>query len=260
MATDAPNPNENGPSRMRKIMNYNVNEDIRSKLPQENDSPPPLNAPLAAEKTTQPESGHSWWNSGFFPVFWTIASVLSLVVNIILCLLVLGLLSMRSTIQGTVTGQSTSLLGGLYNNFVKMDQATIRSTIPVDATIPLNIMVPVQTRTTIMLSEATTIRSPRVFIRTGGLTLDTPALVTLPKDQPLVVDLNFMLPVQTSVPVHLDVPVNIPLKDTELHQPFVGLQEVVRPWYCLFLPESDALYIQTCANTPSPIPTGIFTP
>ena len=141
-----------------------------------------------------------------------------------------------------------------------MDQATIRSTIPVDATIPLNIMVPVQTRTTIMLSEATTIRSPRVFIRTGGLTLDTPALVTLPKDQPLVVDLNFMLPVQTSVPVHLDVPVNIPLKDTELHQPFVGLQEVVRPWYCLFLPESDALYIQTCANTPSPIPTGIFTP
>ena len=68
-----------------------------------------------------------------------------------------------------------------------------------------------------------------------------------------------MLPVQTSVPVHLDVPVNIPLRDTELHQPFVGLQEVVKPWYCLFLPRSDSLYMQTCSNTTLP-PIGIFTP
>jgi hypothetical protein len=113
-----------------------------------------------------------------------------------------------------------------------------------------------------MLAEATTIRSPRVLIRTGGLTLDAPAMVTLPANQPLVVDLNFSLPVQTSVPVHLDVPVNIPLNQTELHGPFVGLQEVVRPWYCLFLPKSDALYVQTCANTtlPLPFPTGNFTP
>ena len=45
MATAAPNPNENGPSRMRKIMSYSVNEDIRSKLPQDNgyiDSSQPL--------------------------------------------------------------------------------------------------------------------------------------------------------------------------------------------------------------------------
>jgi hypothetical protein len=266
MATAAPNPNENGPSRMRKILSYNsMDEDIRSKLPQDSgylppaEPPPPLNPPLAAEQNPQP-TDRLWWNSGFFPLFWTIASALSVAVNVVLCLVVLGLLSMRGPIQKTVTGQSTGVLGGLYDNFVKMDQATIKTNIPVEANIPLNLMVPVQTRTTIMLSEATTIRSPRVLIRTGGLTLDAPALVTLPKDQPLVVDLNFMLPVQTSVPVHLDVPVNIPLNQTELHQPFVGLQDVVRPWYCLFLPKSDALYLQTCANTTLPISTGIFTP
>jgi len=39
-----------------------------------------------------------------------------------------------------------------------------------------------------------------------------------------------------------------------------GLQEVVRPWYCLFLPKTDVLYMQNCANTVLPISTGIFTP
>jgi hypothetical protein len=267
MATAAPNPNENGPSRMRKIMSYSVNEDIRSKLPQESGydppslPPPPLNPQMAAEQNPQPASSRRpWWNSGFFPVFWTIASALSLAVNVVLCLAVLGLLSMRGPITKTVTGQSTSVLGGLYDNFVRMDQATISRTISVDANIPLNIQVPVQTRTTITLPEATQIRSPRVFIRTGGLTLDTPALVTLPKGQPLLVDLNFALPVQTTIPVHLDVPVNIPLRETELHQPFVGLQEVVRPWYCLFLPKSESIYPQTCATSAIPASTGIITP
>ena len=245
-------------------MNSSMDEDIHAKLMRNNsyppdEPPPPSNPPLAAEQNPQPVS-RPWWNSGCFPVLWTIASVLSLAINVVLCLLLLGLLTMRGPIQKTVTGQSTGLLGGLYDNFVKMDQATIRTNIPVDASIPLNITVPVQTRTTIFLSEATTIRSPRVLIRTGGLTLDAPAMVTLPANQPLVVDLNFMLPVQTTVPVHLDVPVNIPLNQTELHQPFEGLQNVVKPWYCLVLPKSDPLYVQTCANTTLPISTGIFTP
>ena len=250
---------------MKRILSNNVNEDIRSKLPQENGNIPPAEPPsdprLAAVQNPQPDGkGRPWWNSGFFPVFWTIASALSMVFNVVLCLVVLGLLSMRSTIQEIVTGQSSSVLGGLYSNFQAMDQATIRSNVKVDSTIPLNLMVPVQTRTTIMLAEAATIRSPRVLIRTGGLTLDAPAMVTLPANQPLVVDLNFMLPVQTTVPVQLNVPVDIPLNQTELHGPFVGLQEVVRPWYCLFLPKSDALYVQTCANIPLPVPTGSFAP
>jgi hypothetical protein len=29
------------------------------------------------------------------------------------------------------------------------------------------------------------------------------------------------------------VPVDIPLKDTQLHEPFVGLQQVVEPLYCI---------------------------
>ena len=38
------------------------------------------------------------------------------------------------------------------------------------------------------------------------------------------------MPVDASVPVVLTVPVDIPLNETELHEPFVGLQEVVSPY------------------------------
>ena len=243
---------QNDPNQMRRYPNYMMSDDIRARLPPANadippSQPPPLNPPLAQETAPQPTgSRRALWNSGCFPVFWTIASILSLLVNVILCLLVLGLLSGGGAVVDTVNGQSTSLIGGLYNNFVKMDQATITRTIPVDAKIPLELTVPVQTRTTILLSEPTVIHSPRVYIQTGGLTLNAPALVTLPANLPLVVDLNFNLPVRTTVPVHLDVPVSIPLRETELHGPFVGLQGVAANLWCLVHPDAPLNSAQSC--------------
>ena len=249
MATSAQS--QNDPNQMRRYPNYMMSDGIRARLPPADaavpPSEPPLNPPLAQEPEPQPAgSRRAWWNSGFFPVFWTIASILSLVVNVILCLLVLGLLSMRSAVTDAVNGQSASLIGGLYDNFVRLDKATISRTIPVDAKIPLDLTVPVQTRTTILLSEPTVIHSPRVFIQTGGLTLNAPALVTLPANQPLLVDLNFNLPVRTTVPVHLDVPVSIPLWETELHGPFVGLQGVAANLWCLFHPNAPLNSTQSC--------------
>jgi hypothetical protein len=44
--------------------------------------------------------------------------------------------------------------------------------------------------------------------------------------------------VDTQVPVVLDVPVNIPLSETELNEPFVGLQEVIKPLYCFLQPSA----------------------
>jgi hypothetical protein len=271
MATAAPNPNENGPSRMRNILKYSMNEDIRSRLPQENSgfppSEPPLYPPSYNVQGPQPSgSGRPWWNTGFFPLFWTIASALSLAVNVVLCLAVLGLLAMRGPIVNTVTGQSTGILGGLYSNFQAMDKATIRTTIPVDGNIPVtidNIVVPVRTDTTILVQPGQTACLSKIRIVTGGLSLNAPGCITFGQETALAVKLNMdipLAPIVRTIPVHLDVPVNIPLRDTELHQPFVGLQEVVRPWYCLFLPKTDTLYMQNCANTPSPISTGSFTP
>ena len=253
MSTPASNPDETG----------STSESIRARLPRENsynsssEAPPPP-APVA---DPQPADGRrNRWGSGFLPAFWTIASVISLLVNIILLAILMSLWPFRSPVQETATNQVSGLLGGLYHNFVRMDQATITRTIPVDANIPINIEVPVKTTTRIFLAEQAVIDSPRVFIRTGGLTLDAPALVTLPAGTPLMVTLDFPLTVKNTIPVHLDVPVNIPLRETELHEPFVGLQQVVEPWYCLVEPDAQANGVQVCAPRANPTPMGTVIP
>ncbi|MGC8856918.1 MAG: hypothetical protein ACP5QU_08970, partial [Anaerolineae bacterium] len=144
-------------------------------------------------------------------------------------------------LQATAGDTGATLLGGLYTNFEKMDRATIITTIPVDAQIPLDITVPVQTTTQIVLAEEARISRARVRINTAGLNIDAPADVTLPAGTPLMVTLDFNLQVQNLIPVHLDVPVRIPLAQTELHEPFVGLQQVIKPFYCLVEPNALTL-------------------
>jgi len=178
------------------------------------------------------------------PPFWTVTGILSLVVNAILIAVLLVLyntLGQLQNLQGTASNIGASVLGGMYSNFEKMDRATIKTVIPVDAQIPLDISVPVQTTTQITLAETVNIPNAQVVINTGGLNINSNARVTLPAGTPLMVNLNFNLPVQTTIPVHLEVPVNIPMAETELHEPFVGLQEVVRPWYCIVEPNAFSL-------------------
>ena len=258
MSMPAPDPNE--PSNTDVVQNTYRDDSIRARLPRSSGSSPPPVPPANAPDPEPVDDKGRRWGPGFLPAFWTIASIISMTVNIILLAILLSLWPYRKDVQKTAGDQATGLLGGLYHNFVKMDQATISRTISVDANIPLNIEVPVKTTTRIFLSEQAVIESPRVYIRTGGLTLDAPALVTLPAGTPLTVTLDFPLTVKNTIPVHLDVPVNIPLNETQLHEPFVGLQQVVEPWYCLVEPEAEANGVRVCSPTTNIVPTGTLIP
>lgn len=256
MTTPASNPNE--PSRMKKILNSSVDESIKSRLPQSNGTPPPPVmvpqpvVPPVQTVETVPSDPPRRWRLKLLPAFWTIASIMSITVNIVLIIILLIMLQMLGAIQLTANDKVSGLLGGLYDNFVKMDQATISRVIPVDANIPLNITVPVQTTTQITIAQPVTIPNAHVRINTGALNIDADAVVTLPANTPLVVSLDFPLNVQNTIPVHLDVPVNIPLNETQLHEPFVGLQQVVEPWYCLVEPNATVNSVQVCSPLPSP--------
>jgi hypothetical protein len=178
---------------------------------------------------------------------WTMASAISMMVNVVvLIFLVIAFWAYREirVPEGLDATMVNKLLSGLYSNFEKMDRATISTVIPVDAQIPLDIIVPVQTTTQITLSETVNIPNAQVVINTGGLNINSTARVSLPAGTPLTVNLNFDLPVQDTIPVHLDVPVNIPMAETELHEPFVGLQDVVRPLYCLVDPNATGIDTQ----------------
>jgi hypothetical protein len=252
-----PAADQNEPSKMKKLLNGNMDETIKMRLPRAN-GPTSQQRLVPVSPSHERESSPSRYK--FLPAFWTIASVISLGVNLVLIVILLIVLQMLGAIQFTANDQASSLLGGLYTNFVKMDQATIASNIPVDATIPLNIVVPVQATTRITLAESVVIPNAHVRINTGEVNIDADATVTLPANTALTVNLDFPLTVQNNIPVHLDVPVNIPLSQTELHEPFVGLQEVVEPWYCLVEPNALMNGVQICSPISNPASTEPVTP
>lgn len=190
----------------------------------------------------------------FGPAFWTIASLVSLSVNVILIivLLVLGayLFDLKKLVQDEV-------LGGLYNSFVQMDQASIKTQIPINTTVPakfdvtLNTTVPAKfdlplnTSTVVTLTQDTSIGNATIYnLQAGPLYIErASANITLPAGTQLPVQLNLTVPVDQQIPINLVVPidqqipvnlmvdVDIPLSNTELHEPFSGLRQVVEPFY-----------------------------
>jgi hypothetical protein len=168
--------------------------------------------------------------------YWDVASTFSLIVNVILVGVLLVMAFQINNLKTTVNALKTlgnNALGGLYANFVKMDEASINTTIAVDAQIPLNFNLPVAQNTTVVLTSNVNIPNAHVVINTGGLTINSVASVTLPAGTSLPIALNLTIPVQSTIPISLQVPISIPLNQTDLHQPFTGLQTTIRPLYCM---------------------------
>jgi len=163
------------------------------------------------------------------PAFWTITGGISIVVNIILLVVVILLAAQLFEIKKIVNNQ---LIGGLYNNFVLMDESTIRTTIPVKTSVPAKFDLPLKTNTTVVLTQDTFISGARVSLYGGVVTINSaPTDIVLPAGTQLPVALDLTVPVDQQIPVELMVDVNIPLKQTELHRPFTGLQQVLDPYY-----------------------------
>lgn len=200
----------------------------------------------AAPKTLRlPPFWRVFWQGKVGPAFWTISSLVSLVVNVILIVILVALARELFGIKALVQNQ---LVGGLYTNFQKMDAAhiktniTVKDTIHVNDTIPVVFTMPLQQKTTVTLTKNTPIEGATIFLNGARVPLN----IVLPKGTPLNIALDLTipvsqtLPVALTVPVSLNVPVDIPLEQTELHEPFVGLQNVLAPYQQLLagLPNS----------------------
>jgi len=192
---------------------------------------PPANAKPPQKKNPNASRGSRFfWQGKFGPAFWTITGIFSIIVNVILivALLIVGknLFTLNKIVE-------EGLIGGLHSNFVAMDEATIITTVNVEDTIPVQFDLQVKTKTNVTLTEPTPIEGASVVIKTGILDINAPANIVLPAGLELPISMNITVPVDKEVPVSLTVPVNIPLNETELHDPFVGLQEVVEPYQVL---------------------------
>ena len=190
-------------------------------------------------KGESPEKkGSPRWKGTLLPAFWSVGAFLSIFMNIILIVVVLILAKQLFSIKSLITND---VVGGLYYNFLLMDQATIVTNIQVEDTIPVQFDLPLRQKTMVVLSEDTTIENATVSLSTGGLNIQqAPTDIVLPKGTVLPIKLDLSVPVDTEIPISLTVPVEIPLKETELHEPFVGLQKVVSPYYWLLVEQPDS--------------------
>ncbi len=178
------------------------------------------------------------WQGRVKEAFWSIGSLLSLLLNVILLIVLIVLAKELFALKSVVGDQ---LIGGLYENFVRMDEAVIATNVTVEDTIPVQFTLPLNQTTDVVLVQDAYIPDVTVTLNTGGLYIqDANADITLPKGTVLNVSLAMDVPVDTTIPIKLNVPVNIPLRETELHEPFVGLQQVVAPYDNLLqgLPDS----------------------
>ncbi len=186
-----------------------------------------MEEPPQDQKSKSDRATRFFWQGKFGPAFWTITGIFSIIVNIILivALVIIGqqLFALNEIVE-------YGLIGGLHRNFEAMDDATIVTTVQVEDTIPVQFDLAVQTDTTVVLTEPTAIQGASVVISTGVLNINAPANIVLPAGLELPINLDITVPVDKEVPVVMTIPVEIPLNQTELHEPFVGLQDVVGPY------------------------------
>jgi hypothetical protein len=187
---------------------------------------------------------------------WTVGAILSILLN---CILVVVLIVMGNQLFTIKKMVGIDLIGGLYANFVKMDQATIKTTITVSDQIPINFNLPISQDTVVTLTQPTNINGARVTVNTGGLSINNaPADIVLPAGTILPVHLELVVPVQQTLPITLNVPVNIPLNQTELHEPFTGLQQVIAPLFWLLKPDWTSCKDIPILKSFGPVCTFIF--
>ena len=175
----------------------------------------------------------------FGPPFWTVTGCLSLVVNAVLIAILFSLMPLLGSLQITAGDMGTGLLGGLYTNFERMEKAHIRANVPVNLDdVPVNFILNYSTDTEVILTADTPIQA-NVSITSGIVNINGPANIILRKDTRLPIHLNLQIPVNTTVDIaDRELPVDIELASTDLNEAFVGLKNVVKPYYCLVKPSA----------------------
>lgn len=167
------------------------------------------------------------WQSKPWEAFKTFAILFSFATNVILLLV---LLLAAPLIIPIVNDVAVPLVGGLSDSFVEMEQARIERTIDVNDNIPIAFVLPLDTNTSVTLTEGVPLRLGAQFILPdGGGMINGVVLLELPQDLSLPIALSLDVPVSQTVPVNLAVAVDIPMQETELGGPFAVLKGLFAP-------------------------------
>ena len=164
------------------------------------------------------------------PDYRHILAISSLVLNAFLIVFVVIMAVQLKNVKAAMNG----MLSGLYDHPAELGNTSITSTVMVETQVPLDFMLPIQQNSEVTLTQNVAIPNAHIVINSGGFTINSTANITLPAGTSLPITLNLTVPVQHSIPVSLQVPIYIPLSQTELRAPMDGLQETLRAFICNF--------------------------
>ena len=116
-----------------------------------------------------------------------------------------------------------------------LEGATIRAHVPIDQQVPLQAEVSIEKDTVVKTRAPIPIVAPaRITLPGGGGNLNATIALKLPAGLELPVHLALNAPATGTLPVKLDVPINIAVKDTELAGPFARLRRLLEPAAAFF--------------------------
>lgn len=168
------------------------------------------------------------------PAFWKAMIITSFVINMIfvfvIVLLAAFVLRWRPQIGSTtvgIQGFARSNVAELRDVVQQLQDAHIRTTIPLDQPLPVHLDVPIDQTTLVTTTEAIPLSVP-AFIDMGPFGQLRPNVnLSLPAGTQLQIRLKLNVPLETTIPVRLSVPVDIAMSDTELAPQFRRLGGVV---------------------------------
>jgi hypothetical protein len=160
--------------------------------------------------------------------FKNLAIIFSFLVNFVLVIALLLFVGwLLFPIKTDVVEPMLDNLQGAVN---ALDDATIIQTITIDQQVPVNFSLPLNQGTTVVLSQDVDLVRPATFnLPGGGGSINGTVALKLPQGLQLPIILSMDVPVKNFIPVQFPVEVSIPLRDTELNQVVVELNNVLQP-------------------------------
>jgi hypothetical protein len=164
----------------------------------------------------------------FWAAFKNIAIVFSFLMNVVL--LITLLIFAGWLMFPLKTGVVEPTLDQLQSAVDALESATIQRTIQIDQQVPVSFTLPLNQKTTVVLSQDVELVRPATFLLPGGGgSINGTVILSLPTGMELPIVLDMAVPVNNSIAVQFPVDVSIPLRETELNHVVTKLNEVIVP-------------------------------
>lgn len=163
----------------------------------------------------------------FWASFKNVAIVFSFIVNFVLVLVLL--LAIRPLFMAK-SQIAEPLLGNLDAAFAALGETDIETTVEIDHQLPVEFMLPLEQKTSVVLQEPVRLAVPATYrFPGGGGAIYGQVELVLPVGLVLPVSLDLDVPVSTTVPVEMAVPVVINLNEAGMGPAIEQLRGVFQP-------------------------------